>query len=410
MNDSMNENFFPASKKENKRYKQGFTWVYRYRKNNKTYKIESVDINKLKEKVLNQGLKWNLNKTSGIYLIKNKINGHLYVGQAVDIKKRWLNHQNRLNNNNGRPNLHLQSAWNKYGENNFEFYVLERCSSNELNKREIYWIKKFNTCHNQNHYNMNEGGASNFGYKHTLETKRRLSKLRKGKPLSMEHRRKLSLSHKNMSDEVRRNISEGHKGLKHSFETKRKISDSNKKFYKNNPNKIKKGKEHPRYGKKHTEEVKRTIGEKNKGENNAMFGLFGKEHPSYHDYPTIRKINSKNNGVFYDLYYESKIIMRSKKREILENLIKESENDNIDLKILVKKYKENKLNLSSESNETGIFRVIKRKSNRYKQGFIYVYRYNENKRRKSIQRTDLVSLEKEVKKRGLAWIKYEDIL
>ncbi|WP_296885384.1 GIY-YIG nuclease family protein [uncultured Methanobrevibacter sp.] len=406
----MNENFFPVSKKESDDYNQGFAWIYRYRENNQTKIIESTDINKLKEKVLNQNLKWNLHNISGIYLIENKINGHLYVGQAIDIKKRWIHHQNRLNNNDGKPNLHLQSAWNKYGAENFNFYVLERCDSNELNQREIYWIKKLNTCHNQNHYNMNEGGSTNLGYKHTIEAKRRMSKLKKGKQLSMEHRHKLSLSHKNMSDEIRRNISEGHKGLKHSINTKRKISNANKKFYRNNPDKIKKGKEHHRYGQKHTEEVKKIISEKNKGEKNGMFGIFGKEHHSYHNYPVIHKINSTNNGVFYNLYYESKIIMRSKKREILENLIEESENKNIDLKILVKKYKKNKLNLSSETNETGIFRVTKKKSNRYKQGFVYVYRYNENKKRKSIQRTDLDSLEKEVKKRELPWIRYEDIL
>lgn len=410
MNDNMKENFFSVSKKENKRYKQGFTWIYRYRKNHKTYKIESADIKKLKEKVLNQGLKWSLYKTSGIYLIENKINGYLYVGQASDIKKRWKHHLNRLNNNDGKPNLHIQSAWNKYGSDNFEFTVLERCDTEELNKREIYWIKKLNTCHNQKHYNMNEGGGSNLGYKHTLESKRRMSKSKIGKPLSWEHRRKLSISHRNMSDETRRNISEGHKGLRHSLESKRKMSIGKKRYYENNPDKILRGQNHPMFGKTHSERTKKIISEKKMGEKNPMFGRFGKENPSYHDYPVIHKINSTNDGVFYVLYYESKIILRSKNKEVLENLIKQSENEEKDLKILVEEYQNNKLNLSSKPNETGIFRVIKKKSSRYKQGFTYIYRYNENNKRKFIQRNDIELLEKEVKKRDLPWIKYEDIL
>jgi hypothetical protein len=52
-------------------------------------------------------------KISGIYKIINKINNKYYVGSSKHI------------------NPHLQNAWNKYGQNNFDFVITEECSSNK---------------------------------------------------------------------------------------------------------------------------------------------------------------------------------------------------------------------------------------------------------------------------------------
>jgi group I intron endonuclease len=58
-----------------------------------------------------------------IYEIKNKSNDWRYIGCSKNYKKRWNEHQNDLNENK-HHNVHLQRAWNKYGENEFEFNVL----------------------------------------------------------------------------------------------------------------------------------------------------------------------------------------------------------------------------------------------------------------------------------------------
>ena len=93
----------------------------------------------------------------GIYKIKNLINDKVYIGQSVDVEKRWSTHKAELKNNY-HHNIHLQNAWNKYGEENFEFSIIEECYTNQLNQREIYWIAKFNSC--ETGYNLTSGGGN----------------------------------------------------------------------------------------------------------------------------------------------------------------------------------------------------------------------------------------------------------
>ena len=74
---------------------------------------------------------------SGIYKITNILNGKSYIGLSSNIKQRWVQHKRNLNNN-VHHNLHLQSAWNKYGKKYFTFSVLEYCDLDILPEREIY--------------------------------------------------------------------------------------------------------------------------------------------------------------------------------------------------------------------------------------------------------------------------------
>lgn len=97
-------------------------------------------------------------KICGIYCIRNLINGKRYIGQSIDICKRWIFHKWELNNN-CHVNSHLQRAWNKYGEENFEFIIIELCTQEELNQKEIFWIEKFDS--HKNGYNLNDGGDGN---------------------------------------------------------------------------------------------------------------------------------------------------------------------------------------------------------------------------------------------------------
>ena len=101
----------------------------------------------------------------GIYIIKNNITNDCYIGQAKNIKRRILDHKVKLKDNkhvykNGEPTL-LQRAWNKYGEDNFSFDFIELCNKEDLNEKEIYWIKHYK-CNRIKYgfgYNLNDGGS-----------------------------------------------------------------------------------------------------------------------------------------------------------------------------------------------------------------------------------------------------------
>ena len=75
----------------------------------------------------------------GIYKIINKTNGKYYVGSSNNIKGRWWNHKYQLSNNK-HPNPHLQSSWNKYGKNNFDFIVIEELLPTKLIKVEQSYL------------------------------------------------------------------------------------------------------------------------------------------------------------------------------------------------------------------------------------------------------------------------------
>ena len=97
---------------------------------------------------------------TGIYKITNMVNGKVYIGQSVDVEVRWRSHKSELRGNY-HENPYLQNSWNKYGEDNFKFEIIESCNQEDLNKLEIYYIKEYNSyirAENSNGYNMTEGG------------------------------------------------------------------------------------------------------------------------------------------------------------------------------------------------------------------------------------------------------------
>ena len=99
---------------------------------------------------------------SGIYKITNKVNNKVYIGQSINIEGRFYQHKNCLNRNVGH-NSHFQNAWNKYGEENFEFELIHIVSNvEELNDLEIYYIKKYNSNNPKFGYNITSGGDAPF--------------------------------------------------------------------------------------------------------------------------------------------------------------------------------------------------------------------------------------------------------
>lgn len=110
---------------------------------------------------------------SYIYKITNMVNNKVYVGQTYDVKYRWSHHKSDLTHHR-HHNIHLQSAWDKYGEENFKFEIIEQCLTNEVDEREQFWISKYDSYHNG--YNLDLGGNGTRGYKHTDEE---LNKMRR---------------------------------------------------------------------------------------------------------------------------------------------------------------------------------------------------------------------------------------
>lgn len=94
----------------------------------------------------------------GIYLVKNKINGKLYVGQSVQIEERWKDEIQESLRKEHPSNSKFIRALRKYGSDNFEFSILEECSIEKLNERETFYIKKFNST--VTGYNIQLGGDS----------------------------------------------------------------------------------------------------------------------------------------------------------------------------------------------------------------------------------------------------------
>lgn len=101
----------------------------------------------------------------GIYKITNLSNGHVYIGQSRDIKRRWRNEKSAAFNKKSRSyDTVLSKAFRKYCIVNedsidfscFSFEVLEECSVDVLNEREQYYISKYNS--RIEGYNMTEGG------------------------------------------------------------------------------------------------------------------------------------------------------------------------------------------------------------------------------------------------------------
>lgn len=97
-------------------------------------------------------------KICGIYKITNTINNKVYIGQSIDVKWRWYSHKCELRH--GRHgNSHLQYAWSLYGEDAFNFEVLEECPKEDLNIREQYYIDLYDSYNNDKGYNLTLGGG-----------------------------------------------------------------------------------------------------------------------------------------------------------------------------------------------------------------------------------------------------------
>lgn len=207
-------------------------------------------------------------KISGVYAIVNTVNNKRYVGSSKSVDSRFNEHRRKLRRGD-HTNKKLQRAWNKYGEDKFEFVVIEECCIDNLLTREQAYIDECSE------YNVRKNAWANYGLVPTEETRRRMSVAGKGRKFSEEHKAKIGAQSRGrkLSDEARKKLSEGakgrpgaFKGRKHSEESLRKMSAWQK---------GKKGRPHTeeelrkmsmaQKGRTHTEETKRKISKRKIG-------------------------------------------------------------------------------------------------------------------------------------------------
>lgn len=133
--------------------------------------------------------------SSGIYKILNKIDGKFYIGSAINIRKRQYVHLCRLRKGT-HDNKHLQAAYDKNGENAFEFWIIELCSKDELIINEQKWLDETKCFNREVGYNACSIAGNSIGYKHTEEFRKWQSNRMLGSKRSIETRLKMSKSHK----------------------------------------------------------------------------------------------------------------------------------------------------------------------------------------------------------------------
>lgn len=132
-----------------------------------------------------------LPKESGIYMVTNTINNHVYIGQSKNIYNRFNNHHisEYKNEKSSCFNTKFYRALRKYGLENFVVSIIELCPVEELNQKEIYYIEKFNSFHNG--YNSTAGGQNFSENIHSQETeeKRKITREKNGSLKNENHPR-----------------------------------------------------------------------------------------------------------------------------------------------------------------------------------------------------------------------------
>lgn len=128
--------------------------------------------------------------TAGIYKITCLADDKIYIGSAVNLRKRWINHKSSLNTGNHRNN-YLQKAWNKYGELCFTIEILELCERSVAIEREQYYLDLLQPYKERGFNLATHAGLSTLGRVHSPETRAKLGG-NKGRKFSAETKARVS--------------------------------------------------------------------------------------------------------------------------------------------------------------------------------------------------------------------------
>lgn len=171
-----------------------------------------------------------MRKQPVIYIIRNIVNNKIYIGSAVYFPGRKAGHLSKLRKGK-HTNKHLQNAWNKYGESNFIIDILEKIPyTNDttfktlLLEREQYYLDTYLYAKENTSdfflrgYNKVRIAGNNLGHKFTDEQRRKLSEVHKGILHSEETKYKIKIANSG--------INNGFYGKKHTMESRKKMSDA----------------------------------------------------------------------------------------------------------------------------------------------------------------------------------------
>lgn len=203
-------------------------------------------------------------------------NGKVYIGitgRKPDV--RWRNGEGYKNNK------HLYRAIQKYTWKNFKHDILETgLTKEQACDLEIQLIAKYHATDPRYGYNISIGGeCGSLGLHPSDETRRKMSESHKRVYRDPDMRRKMSESVKRAyrNPEVRRKISESVKRAYLNPEYRRKICEASK------------GANNPMHGKHHSPEARRKISESHKGK----AGYWKGKHLSAE---TRKKLSEANKG------------------------------------------------------------------------------------------------------------------
>jgi group I intron endonuclease len=200
-----------------------------------------------------------LNRAYCIYILQNKFNNKIYVGQSHNVQKRLWGHKSSMKCGNQYP---LYKSMRKHGFDNFSVIIVEEhLSLDDANYWEDFYIQFFQSRNKQFGYNLRDGGQNTIfppevnkkradkirGRKHTIEAKEKMSAAKRGKKCSEETKLKLSVANKGkkkqkLTDDHKEKLRNANVGKKASEETKTKMSQAQS------------GDKNHRYGKKLTKE------------------------------------------------------------------------------------------------------------------------------------------------------------
>jgi group I intron endonuclease len=238
---------------------------------------------------------------SGIYRWINLITGKFYVGSSICLSKRLYHYYyiDKFKRIGSKDRSLINKAILKYGISSFQLDILEYCESDVLIKREQYYIDllmpEYNIC-------KTAGSILGLRFKHSKETKFKISIANKGKYHTEETRLKISIANKgNKNPMFEKTFTE---------ETKLKMS----------LNKI--GDKNPMFGKKHTLVTKERISLALKGKKLSMetgIKLKGRKH----SVETRNKISAKLKGRNVSLEVRAKISTKLKRSFVLVTNIKD---------------------------------------------------------------------------------------